>query len=170
MVGDAVGQQQPRMGGETGGGSTESKSWSRKGYQQPYPHYGLHPEMTQKFDAPLVDAPRGQEAAQPKKKSRVGVLVAGTARGGHGYAGAVAAVAVVDHSGQSAPVAQAPVADRVGKPSPIHRIRSGAARGQHRPGRSEQVSAKVLPSVVKLQIETGQEARKAPASSSAKTD
>ncbi len=129
--------------------------WSRKGYQQPYPHYGLHPEMTQKFDAPLVDAPLGPEAAQPKKKSRVGVLVAGTAAVAMAT-GAVAAVAVVDHPGQPTPVAQAPVADRVGKPSPITGSAPAQPKGSAPAGSVEQVSAKVLPSVVKLQIETGQ--------------
>ncbi len=79
----------------------DSSPWSRKGYQHPYPPYGVHPEMTQKFDAPLV-----QENSQPKKKSRVGVLVAGTAAVAMAT-GAVAAVAVVDHAGRPTPVAQA---------------------------------------------------------------
>lgn len=125
--------------------------WSRKGYQQPYPPYGVHPEITQKFDAPLV-----QEISAPKKKSRVGVLVAGTAAVAMAT-GAVAAVAVVDHAGSPTPVAQAPASDRIGAPSPV----AGATpapqpRGSAPAGSVEQVSAKVLPSVVKLQVETGQ--------------
>lgn len=124
--------------------------WSRTGYQQPSPPYGLHPEMTHKLDAPVI-----HEVAEPKKKSRVGVLVAGTAAVAMAT-GAVAAVAVVDQAGKPATVAQAPAAGRTGLPSP------GAGPVQAQPKGSapaesvEQVSAKVLPSVVKLQIETGQ--------------
>ncbi len=124
--------------------------WSRRGYQQPYPHYGLHPEMSQKFDMPVA-----QEISQPKKKSRVGVLVAGTAAVAMAT-GAVAAVAVVDHSGKPMPVAQAPTADRIGKQSPATGAVPAQPKGSAPAGSVEQVSAKVLPSVVKLQIETGQ--------------
>ncbi|BBX92589.1 putative serine protease [Mycolicibacterium boenickei] len=124
--------------------------WSRKGYQQPSPPYGLHPEMTQKFDAPVA-----QETSQPKKKSRVGVLVAGTAAVAMAT-GAVAAVAVVDQPGKPGPVAQAPAADRIGKPAPAAGAVPAQPKGSAPAGSVEQVSAKVLPSVVKLQIETGQ--------------
>lgn len=124
--------------------------WSRTGYQQPSPPYGLHPEMTHKLDAPVI-----HEVAEPKKKSRVGVLVAGTAAVAMAT-GAVAAVAVVDQAGKPATVAQAPAAGRTGLPSsgagPVQAQPKGAAPA----GSVEQVSAKVLPSVVKLQIETGQ--------------
>ncbi|MCV7363366.1 trypsin-like peptidase domain-containing protein [Mycolicibacterium neworleansense] len=106
--------------------------------------------MTQKFDAPLA-----QETSQPKKKTRVGVLVAGTAAVAMAT-GAVAAVAVVDHSGAPTPVAQAPAADRVGKPSPITGAAPAQPKGSAPAGSVEQVSAKVLPSVVKLEVETGQ--------------
>lgn len=128
----------------------DSSPWSRKGYQQPYPPYGVHPEVTQKFDAPLV-----QESSQPKKKSRVGVLVAGTAAVAMAT-GAVAAVAVVDHAGRPTPVAQAPAADRIGIPSPAVGAAPAQPKGSAPAGSVEQVSAKVLPSVVKLQVETGQ--------------
>ncbi|MFV8051878.1 S1C family serine protease [Mycobacterium sp. 48b] len=111
--------------------------------------------MTQKFDAPLVDAPPAPEASQPKKKSRVGVLVAGTAAVAMAT-GAVAAVAVVDHGGPATPVAQAPAVDRVGKPSPAAGSAPVQPKGSAPAGSVEQVSAKVLPSVVKLQIDTGQ--------------
>lgn len=124
--------------------------WSRKGYQQPYPPYGLHPEMTQKFDAPVA-----QETSQPKKKSRVGVLVAGTAAVAMAT-GAVAAVAVVDQTGKPGSVAQAPAADRIGKPAPAAGAVPAQPKGSAPTGSVEQVSAKVLPSVVKLQVETGQ--------------
>ncbi|WP_371454755.1 S1C family serine protease [Mycobacterium sp. GA-1841] len=81
-------------------------------------------------------------------------MVAGTAAVAMAT-GAVAAVAVMDHAGQATPVAQAPAADHAAKPSPA----IGAAPVQPKTaaptGTVEQVSAKVLPSVVKLQIETG---------------
>lgn len=125
--------------------------WSRRGYQQPYPPYGLHPEMTQKFDAPAAPP----EASHPKKKSRVGVLVAGTAAVAMAT-GAVAAVAVVDHAGKPSPVAQASAPGRVGKPSPAQGAVPVQPKNSAPAGSVEQVSAKVLPSVVKLQIETGQ--------------
>lgn len=124
--------------------------WSRTGYQQPSPPYGLHPEMTHKLDAPVI-----HEVAEPKKKSRVGVLVAGTAAVAMAT-GAVAAVAVVDQAGKPATVAQAPVAGRTGLPSPGAGPVQAQPKGAAPAGSVEQVSAKVLPSVVKLQIETGQ--------------
>lgn len=124
--------------------------WSRTGYQQPSPPYGLHPEMTQKFDAPLV-----QEVSQPKKKSRVGVLVAGTAAVAMAT-GAVAAVAVIDQSGKPPTVAQAPAADLGRLSSPAAGPAPIQPKGSAPAGSVEQVSTKVLPSVVKLQVETGQ--------------
>lgn len=124
--------------------------WSRTGYQQPSPPYGLHPEMTQKFDAPLV-----QEVSQPKKKSRVGVLVAGTAAVAMAT-GAVAAVAVIDQSGKPSTVAQAPAADLGRLSSPAAGPAPIQPKGSAPAGSVEQVSTKVLPSVVKLQVETGQ--------------
>ncbi len=124
--------------------------WSRTGYQQPFPPYGLHPEMTQKFDAPPV-----QDVSPPKKKSRVGVLVAGTAAVAMAT-GAVAAVAVVDQSGKPTTVAQAPAADHARIPSPATGSTPVQPKGSAPAGSVEQVSAKVLPSVVKLQIVTGQ--------------
>ncbi|WP_280831068.1 S1C family serine protease [Mycolicibacterium frederiksbergense] len=71
--------------------------------------------------------------------------------------GAVAAVALVDHSGQSALAAQTQAAaEHVGKPSPTTGSAPGQPKGAMPAGSVEEVSAKVLPSVVKLQIETGQ--------------
>lgn len=131
-------------------GKPDPSPWSRKGYQQPYPPYGLHPEMTQKFDTPVT-----QEASQPKKKSRVGVLVAGTAAVAMAT-GAVAAIAVVDLAGPPSPVAQASAPDGIGKPLPAPGAVPVPPKGSAPAGSVEQVSAKVLPSVVKLQIETGQ--------------
>nr|WP_238391068.1 MULTISPECIES: trypsin-like peptidase domain-containing protein [unclassified Mycolicibacterium] len=106
--------------------------------------------MTQRLEAPLP-----QQDPEPKKKSRVGVLVAGTAVVAMAT-GAVAAVALVDHPGRPTPVAQAPAAEHVGKPSPTTGSTPDQPRSAAPAGSVEQVSAKVLPSVVKLQIETGQ--------------
>lgn len=129
----------------------EPSPWSRSGYRQPSPPYGLHPEAaTQVFESPLVEPD-----PQPKKKSRVGVLVAGTAVVAMA-AGAATAVALVDNSGHSTPVAQAPAAAPAGKPSPATGSVPSQPRNDAPAGSVEQVSAKVLPSVVKLQIETGQ--------------
>ncbi|WP_442930897.1 S1C family serine protease [Mycolicibacterium sp. 050232] len=71
--------------------------------------------------------------------------------------GAVAAVAVVDQGGgKPNSVAQAPAADRIGKPAPAAGAAPVQPNGSAPVGSVEQVSAKVLPSVVKLQVETGQ--------------
>ena len=69
-------------------------------------------------------------------------------------AGAATAVAVVDHS---APPAQVPAAARVGNPAPATAPIAGQQASVTAPGSVEQVSAKVLPSVVKIQIDSGQE-------------
>lgn len=130
-------------------GQHNPSPWSRAGYRQPSPPYGLHPEITQKFEEPLVP-----DHPQPRKKSRAGVLVAGTAAVAMAT-GAVAAVAVMDHAGQTTPVAQAPAADHAAKPSPAIGAAPGQPKNTAPAGTVEQVSAKVLPSVVKLQIETG---------------
>jgi putative serine protease PepD len=136
-TGRAAGQQNP-------------SPWSRTGYQQPYPPYGLHPEMTQRLEAPVP-----QDVPQSKKKSRAGVLVAGTAAVAMAT-GAVAAVAVVDYAGGAGPVAQAPAAEHPAKPSQTTGSAVDQPRSAAPAGSVEQVSAKVLPSVVKLQIQTAQ--------------
>ncbi|WP_454793537.1 S1C family serine protease [Mycolicibacterium lutetiense] len=82
-------------------------------------------------------------------------MVAGTAAVAMAT-GAVAAVAVVDQSGKPATVAQAPAADHARIPSPAAGPAPVQPKGSAPAGSVEQVSAKVLPSVVKLQIETGQ--------------
>lgn len=123
--------------------------WSRTGYQHPSPPYGVHPDVTRQFEVPPP-----QQNPEAKKKSRVGVLVAGTAAVAMAT-GAVAAVAVVDHPDRGI-VAHAPVAEQIGKPSPATGSAPVQPRASAPVGTVEQVSAKVLPSVVKLQIETGQ--------------
>jgi putative serine protease PepD len=88
--------------------------------------------------------------------SRAGVLVVGTAAVAIA-AGAATAVVVVDHSGNPMPNAQVPASAPAGKPSPVSGPVPGQQTGVTAPGSVEQVSAKVLPSVVKLQIDSGQE-------------
>lgn len=136
------------------------EQWNQSGY-----HYapnssgvsGLYPPPYVAYPdaaAPFKE-PQAQQNPQPRKRARVGVLVVGTAAMAMA-AGAATAVAVVDHAGHATPSAQAPAPANIGKPAPA----KGSAPAQ--PGNSaptgsvEQVSAKVLPSVVKLQIETGQ--------------
>lgn len=133
-----------------------SGQWSHGGYQQPYTTdpslmhnqpYGAAPQMS--------DPARRQQAQQrprQRKTSRAGLLVAGTAVVAMA-AGAATAVALVDHS---APAAPAPAAAPVGKPAPATAPVPGQQTSVSAPGSVEQVSAKVLPSVVKIQIDSGQ--------------
>ncbi|MGV0741822.1 S1C family serine protease [Mycolicibacterium sp. XJ870] len=132
--------------------------WSREGYQhdgsasayshQPYPTASPDGNENQRFQ------PSPMQNQQPQKRSRgrAGVLVAGMAAVAV-TSGAVAGVAVVNHVDRSTANAQATVAEAQ-NPAP--------ARGPNLPaaaapaGSVEQVSAKVLPSVVKLQVDTGQ--------------
>ncbi|MBB3751612.1 putative serine protease PepD [Mycolicibacterium sp. BK634] len=67
-----------------------------------------------------------------------------------------AAVVVVDHVGQPAATVAAPKPVAPGVPAPKVGPVSGQPTGQAPVGSVEQVSAKVLPSVVKLQISMGQ--------------
>ncbi|MDV3126455.1 trypsin-like peptidase domain-containing protein [Mycobacterium sp. 21AC1] len=71
-------------------------------------------------------------------------------------AGAASAVAVIDHSERPALNAQASAPGPVGKPSPAAGSAPIRPNGPAPTGSVEEVSAKVLPSVVKLQIDTGQ--------------
>ncbi|WP_019971042.1 S1C family serine protease [Mycobacterium sp. 141] len=72
-------------------------------------------------------------------------------------AGAATAVAVVDHVGHAVPTAQAPAPVNIGKPAPANGSAPTQPGSAVPTGSVEQVSAKVLPSVVKLQIQSGQE-------------
>nr|WP_308197375.1 trypsin-like peptidase domain-containing protein [Candidatus Mycolicibacterium alkanivorans] len=94
-------------------------------------------------------APTGRELRQ-RKTPRAGILVAGTAAVAMA-AGAATAWAVVNHSGPPSASAPAPVV--AGKSSPTQRQQTAVTT----PGSVEQVSAKVLPSVVKLQIDSGRQ-------------
>jgi putative serine protease PepD len=134
--------------------------WNQPGYHHPYsspgatgmyqlPH-GPGPEVS----GPLQE-PQPQQNPPPRKRSRIGVLVVGTAAMAMA-AGAATAVAVVDHAGQATPNAQAPAPVSIGKPAPAQGSGPGQPGSAAPTGSVEQVSAKVLPSVVELQIETGQ--------------
>ncbi len=93
-----------------------------------------------------------EQQPRQRKTSRAGLLVVGTAAVAMA-AGAATAVAVVDHS---APRTQVPAAAPAGKPSPATAPVPGEHASVSTPGSVEQVSAKVLPSVVKIQIDSGQ--------------
>ncbi|GAS87396.1 putative serine protease [Mycolicibacterium brisbanense] len=136
------------------------EQWNQSGY-----HYAPNSSgLSGAYPPPYVaypDAgasykePQGQQNPPQRKRSRVGVLVVGTAAMAMA-AGAATAVAVVDHAGHATPTAQAPAPVNIGKPAPA-KGSAPAQPGNAAPtGSVEQVSAKVLPSVVKLQIETGQ--------------
>jgi len=112
--------------------------------------YRSHPGMDERFRAPV-----SQQQPRRRRSSRVGVLVVGTAAVAV-TVGAAAAVGVVE-SGRTTPDAAAPGPVSIGQSS----LTEGSGTGQPTvaaPGGSvEQVSAKVLPSVVKLQIDSGQQ-------------
>lgn len=132
-----------------------STHWSPSGYYQPYPSsetgqtyhqpYGPRPEMGQPFGAPA-----GQRGSRQRKAPRAGFVLAGTAAVAMA-AGAATAVAVVGHSGHPNAPAPAPVV--AGKSAPA----TGQQTAVTAPGSVEQVSAKVLPSVVKIQIDSGRQ-------------
>ncbi|MFN8033855.1 MAG: trypsin-like peptidase domain-containing protein [Mycobacterium sp.] len=134
-----------------------SGQWSAGGHYLPYGStdtgriyhqpYGAHPQASGQFHTP---AP-GRKPRQ-RRVSRVGVLVAGTAAVAMAV-GAATAVAIFGDSSHPAASAQAPApAAKTSQPT-------APAAGQQTtvtvPGSVEQVSAKVLPSVVKLQIDSG---------------
>ncbi|PND58292.1 serine protease [Mycobacterium sp. ENV421] len=110
------------------------------------------------YPPPYGAQPRGgrstsQQNPRQRMKSRVGVLVGGTAVVAM-IAGAAGAVAVVDHSGHPAATQQGQLV--AGAPAPKNTAVAGQPTGSAPVGSVEQVSDKVLPSVVKLQITTGQ--------------
>ena len=136
-----------------------SGQWSHGGYQQPYTTdparmhyqpYGAAPQMSDPSQKPPA-----QQRPRQRRTSRAGLLVAGTAVVAMA-AGAATAVALVDHSGPAAP---APAAAPVGKSAPATAPVAGQQTSVSAPGSVEQVSAKVLPSVVKIQIDSGQASR-----------
>ncbi|WP_407666213.1 S1C family serine protease [Mycobacterium pinniadriaticum] len=140
---------------------TNSNQWSHGRYEQRYdsatttrmypPAYGAHPGMPNQFGRPA-----SQQKPLSRKKTRVGVLVAGTAVVAMA-AGAATAVAVVDHSAAPTPAVTTPTPVAAGLPAPKAGAIASDPAGQVPAGSVEQVSAKVLPSVVKLQTSSGQQ-------------
>ncbi len=131
-----------------------SQPWNAAGYYQPYgPSFGASGYHQPYGQRPgMADGTR--VTAKPSKGQRrgprAGVLVTGTAVVAMAV-GAATAVALVDHTGSPTPPAPvAPVA--VGKSAPAQ----GQQTAVTAPGSVEEVSAKVLPSVVKIQIDSGQ--------------
>ncbi len=131
-----------------------SQPWSTGGYYQPYgsPYgapgyqhpYGQRPGMSDPAHTAV------KASSRQRKTPRAGLLVTGTAVVAMAV-GAATAVALVDHNDHpAAPAPVAPVA--VGKTAPAQ----GQPTAVTAPGSVEEVSAKVLPSVVKIQIDSGQ--------------
>ncbi|WP_431235820.1 S1C family serine protease [Mycolicibacterium psychrotolerans] len=108
------------------------------------------------YPPPYGTRPRdGRSASQQnprqRMKSRVGIVVGGTAVVAM-IAGAAGAVAVVDHTGRPTATALGQLAPGAPKNPAV----AGQPASSAPVGSVEQVSDKVLPSVVKLQITTGQ--------------
>lgn len=130
--------------------------WSREGYrryggahaisQPPFPEGSADIDDTQRIP---VQFPHNDQP-QKRSRSRVGALVAGMAAVAV-TSGAVAGIAVVNHEAQPAANSATPAATAP-QPADVPRLPAAAAPN----GSVEQVSAKVLPSVVKLQIDLGQ--------------
>jgi len=123
------------------GGYQQSYDW-RFATQHPQPQYGTYAAAHQPDSMPTAPIP------VVRKRSRAGVLVAGAA-----------AVAVV-----SGGLGAAALANQYGQPAAAHTVAAPAPAAPNQPaqpaaappaGSVEQVAAKVLPSVVKLQIKTG---------------
>ncbi|RIT00799.1 serine protease, partial [Mycobacteroides abscessus] len=100
-----------------------------------------------------------RDALAPNRLPRKRLRVAGMTFGAVAVAvvaSATTAFAVVNHSGPAAPAGQvaAPVA---GKPSPATGSTLGRPAATGAAGSVEEVSAKVLPSVVQLQIQSGRQ-------------
>ena len=125
--------------------------WSNDRYQRPH----ASDAHTQPIRTPYV-APQQYPAAPvppaPAKRSR-SVLAFGVAAVAIA-AGAAGTMAAVDHYGSVAPTAQVPLATGIqNRTLPTASAPAPAAPA----GSVEAVSAKVLPSVVKLQVQTGQQ-------------
>ncbi len=126
-----------------------SPATPRGGFQQPYdwryatqqPHHGPYGVAHEYDSAQTTPIP------VPRKRSRAGIVVAGAAAVALVSGGIGAAVL----TGQSNPAADsAATAATAAAPAPQQPVAAAP------PGSVEQVAAKVLPSVVKLQISTGQ--------------
>lgn len=129
--------------------------WSNDRYQRPY----VSDDHTQPLRTPY-GAPQQYPAAPvppvPAKRSRSGLLAFGVAAVAIA-AGAAGTMAAVDHYGSMAPTAQVPLANGVQNRAQTTASGPAAPAAAAPVGSVEAVSAKVLPSVVKLQVQTGQQ-------------
>jgi putative serine protease PepD len=122
------------------GGYHQPYDW-RYATQQPQPQYGPYGAVNQADSALTAPIPL------VRKRSRTGIAVAGAAAVAVVSGGVGAAVMAANHSDRPA---AAPTAVTAAAPTPKQPAAAPA------PGSVEQVAAKVLPSVVKLQIKMGQ--------------
>ncbi|MFY9921678.1 MAG: trypsin-like peptidase domain-containing protein [Mycobacterium sp.] len=123
------------------GGYGQPYDW-RYATQQPRPSYGPYSAVQQPDSAPTTPIP------VVRKRSRTGFVVAGAAAVALA-SGGVGAVALANHSDPSA-ADSAVTAATAAAPTPKQPVAAPPS------GSVEQVAAKVLPSVVKLQITMGQ--------------
>ncbi len=123
------------------GGYSQPYDW-RYATQQPQPSYGRYSTVQQPDSTPTMPIP------VVRKRSRTGLVVAGAAAVAV-VSGGVGAVALTNHSDPSA-ANSAATAATAAAPTPNQPVAAPPS------GSVEQVAAKVLPSVVKLQIKMGQ--------------
>ncbi len=134
-------QSQQYSGVPPQGGYGQPYDW-RYATQQPQPSYGPYSAVQQPDSTPTTPIPL------VRKRSRTGLVVAGAAAVALA-SGGVGAVALANHSDPSA-ADSAATAATAAAPTPKQPVAAPPS------GSVEQVAAKVLPSVVKLQITMGQ--------------
>jgi len=126
--------------------------WSNDRYQRPHASDAYTQPIRTPYGAPQ-QYPAAPVPPAPAKRSRSGLLAFGVAAVAIA-AGAAGTMAAVDHYGSVAPTAQVPLAAGIqNRTLPTASAPAPAAPA----GSVEAVSAKVLPSVVKLQVQTGQQ-------------
>ncbi len=126
--------------------------WSNDRYQRPHASDAYTQPLRTPYGAPQ-QYPAAPVPPAPAKRSRSGLLAFGVAAVAIA-AGAAGTMAAVDHYGSVAPTAQVPLAAGIqNRTLPTASAPAPAAPA----GSVEAVSAKVLPSVVKLQVQTGQQ-------------
>src|SRR3954467_4778452 len=124
------------------GGYGQPYDW-RHASQQPLPGYGPYSAVSQHDSTPTTPIP------VMRKRSRTGAVVVGAAAVAV-VSGGIGAAVLVNHSDPSA-ANSAATAATAAAPAPNQPVAGAAPSGS-----VEQVAAKVLPSVVKLQIKMGQ--------------
>ncbi|MEZ0053676.1 putative serine protease PepD [Mycobacterium sp. MAA66] len=127
--------------------------WSQNRYQKPYDTTDFTQysnAATQQFQVPRTAQPN----TQPQKRSRTGVAVISAAA--IALTAGVGVTLAFDHLNHPASGSQVPAPANLQKPGPAKAAPAAPARDAAPAGSVEQVAAKVLPSVVKIQIQTGQ--------------